>query len=139
MDDVSLIDDQGNIIATGTLSDDITTQFVAPFLSLRFNNKAYTGAFLMGLSMGYIGYKNKAELVYPMELNGSTFGLSLEMGYDIKLSDNLFLGFQASFLMGALSKMTMEDTNGSQTIEFEEGEYESMSRLDLSVGLRFSK
>jgi hypothetical protein len=138
MDDVYVDDGNGNI-RTGKMSDDISTQLFAPFFSIRLNNNSYTGAFLMGMSLGYIGYSNNAQLIDPMKLTGNVFGLSLEMGYDIGLSDNLFLGFQVSFLMGALSKITMDNANGTQTIELEEGNHESMSRLDLSAGLRFSK
>ena len=72
-------------------------------------------------------------------MTGSTLGISFDIGYDIGLSENLSLGFQLSVLSGTLFEYDWNDGSTTETINLEEGEYESLNRIDFSVGLRFGK
>lgn len=72
-------------------------------------------------------------------MTGRTAGLALDFACDIGLSENLALGFQISFLSGMLSEYNRNDARTSETIKLEKGEYESLNRIDFSVGLRFGK
>ena len=93
----------------------------------------------MNLSLGYMGYSNDKVIIDKYKMTGSTMGLSFDVGYDIGLSENLSLGFQISFLTGTLFEYDWNDGRKTETIKLEKGEYESLNRIDFSVGLRFSK
>ena len=93
----------------------------------------------MNLSLGYMGYSNDKVIIDKYKMTGSTMGLSFDIGYDIGLSEKLSLGFQLSFLSGTLFEYDWNDGSTTETIDLEEGEYESLNRIDCSVGLRFGK
>ncbi len=91
----------------------------------------------MNLSLGYLGYVNNKTVIDRYQMTGGTVGLALDLGYDIGLSKNLSLGFQISSVTGMLSKYKWNDGAAIRTIQLEKGEYESLNRLDFSVGLRY--
>lgn len=61
------------------------------------------------------------------------------MGYDVKLSEDLSLGFQFSILRGLLTKYDLTDGGYTEEIQLEKDSYESLNRIDFSVGLVFGK
>ena len=138
MDNIYLEDIDGNRIY-GKMSDDLTISFIGPTFSTRLLNHNKKNAFLSNVSLGYMGYSNDKVLIDKYKLNGSTLGLSLDISYDIGLSDNLSLGFQISYLKGTLLKYKLNHGSTTETIDLDEGEYESLNRIDFSVGLRFGK
>lgn len=138
LDNIYLEDTDGNR-TYGKMSDDLTISFVGPTFSTRLLSHNKKNALLMNLSLGYIGYSNDKIIIDEYKMTGSTMGLSFDIGYDIGLSENLSLGFQISFLSGTLFEYDWNDGSKTETIDLEEGEYESLNRIDFSVGLRFSK
>lgn len=123
----------------GKLEDNISVLYVAPVFSTRFFNHKKTNAFLMNISMGYLGYKNNATVVDSYNMEGSTIGLSLDLAYDVGISDNLALSFQLSFLGGSLTEYDVYARGQKEHVVAEKGEYESLSRVDLSIGFSFRK
>lgn len=137
LDDVYLEDNQGN--RHGRMSDDLTITYIGPYFSTRIFNHDKSNAFLMNLSLGYLGYSNNKVLIDNYKMTGSTMGLTFDLGYDIGLAKNLSVGFQLSFLTGTLFKYNWNDGTTTQTVKLEKGEYEGLNRIDFSVGLRFSR
>lgn len=86
-----------------------------------------------------MGYVNDAVFVDDFKISGITLGLSLGMGYDVKLSEDLSLGFQFSILRGLLTKYDLTDGGYTEEIQLEKDSYESLNRIDFSVGLVFGK
>jgi hypothetical protein len=123
----------------GKMSDDIMTSFFGPTFSTRFLNYNKRNAFIMNLSLGYMGYSNNKIVVDTYKLTGNTLGLAYGVGYDIGISENISLGFQLSLISGTLFQYTLDDGTSTETIKLEKGEYESLNRFDFSVGLRFGK
>lgn len=121
----------------GTMSDNITIKFIGPMAVSQIVSHDKKNAFLIGIGIGYMGYRNNSVVDTPLTIRGSTVGFSWDVGYDIGLSDKLALGFQISYLSGKLSKLDVKSGSYSQTIELEEGNYEGLARLDFSIGLRF--
>ena len=138
MDNIYVEDINGNR-TYGKMSDDLTISFIGPTFSTRLLNHNKSNAFLMNVSLGYMGYSNDKVIIDKYKMSGSTMGLSFDIGYDIGLSENLSLGFQISFLTGTLFEYDWNDGTKTETIKLEKGEYESLNRIDFSVGLRFSK
>ena len=132
MSDVSLTDENGAVIATGDLSEDVKLFF----LGLTYLNRKYSADrssyFFLGLNLGYYGYDEDAAIInYDIDVKGETLGFGLSLGFDFLTADNFALGIQASGLFGWLDKMRI---NGD---EVELSENENLSRIDFTVGIRF--
>lgn len=138
LDNIYLEDTDGNR-TYGKMSDNLTISFIGPSFSTRLLNHDKSNAFLMNLSLGYMGYSNDKVIIDKYKMTGSTMGLSFDIGYDIGLSENLSLGFQISFISGTLFEYEWDDGSIKETVKLEKGEYESLNRIDFSVGLRFCK
>jgi hypothetical protein len=132
---VSVRDINGNT-RTGNLADDISINFIGPSVSTKYSSKNLKHIFLFSAALGYMTYKNNAVIIDPYKITSSTFGSSLDANYDFKVIDKLYLGAHISFNGGTLKSITFD--NG-QVIkrELEKNEYESLTRIDLSLGLRF--
>lgn len=123
----------------GKISDNIKTSFIGPSFYSRLLDMNNRNTFVMSASFGYLSFEDNQVQIEDCKLTGSTIGLSLNVGYDVKLSEDLSLGFQLSFLQGALNKFDVIEVGRTREVELDEGEYESMNRIDLSVGLVFGK
>lgn len=133
------IDDNNGNRVYGNLSDDLTISFFGPTVLTRLLNHDKSNAFIFGLSLGYLEYSNEKVAVDAYKITGSTFGTDLNIGYEIGLSENFSLGFQVTSLIGLLTEYDISDGRITQTISLEKEEYESLNRIDFSVGIRFTK
>jgi len=138
MDNIYVEDSEGNI-TYGKMSDDLTISFIGPLYSSRLFDKAGKNAFIFNFAIGYMKYDNDKVIINNYKMTGETFGMVLDVGYDIQLSDDFSLGFQISYTMGALSKYDIFDGSTTKTIKLESGNYESLHRIDFSIGIRFNK
>ncbi|MFV0268376.1 MAG: hypothetical protein ACK5HT_14710 [Draconibacterium sp.] len=137
--DIYLDDEYGNR-TYGKMSDDLSISFIGPMFSTRLLSNSKKNAFLLNLAMGYMGYSNDKVIGgYKYDMTGSSFGMALDLGYDIGISEKLSLGFQLSLFAGSLTKYKQDDGISVETVKLEKGSYESLNRIDLSVGLRFNK
>lgn len=137
VDNVSATDAYGNV-RHGKISDNITVSFIGPFASTRFFNSKKNGALILNFGLGYLGYKDKSKVLgQEITVKGSTLGTSMDVGYDIRIGKKTFLALMVSGTFGTLSKVKVDDGSGEETIELDKDDYESLGRLDFSVGLRF--
>ncbi|MFB6318315.1 hypothetical protein [Saccharicrinis sp. FJH54] len=121
----------------GEMSDNIRINYWGPTLTSRTYNRLQNNAFYSTLSLGYISYLDDYIMIDNYSIKGHTIGYLLEIGYDIDLSNNVALGFQLSFYAGNLFNINISDGNTITEVQFEAGEYESVSRIDFTVGIRF--
>jgi hypothetical protein len=120
----------------GNIHDDISIGFVGPEFCTRLPSRNSLSALFVAIAIGYSGYKDDGYYNYPILIKGNTMGMGMDLGYDIGLSKNWAIGFQLSALFGTITEIDV--TQGSQTlhVELEKDNYESLARVDLSVGLR---
>jgi hypothetical protein len=130
-------DETGNIVYIGEMSDNTTTLFIAPTFFARFIHGRKENALSMSGGIGYIRYWDKAVFITPFSLIGNTIGVSYDIGYDFRLNDLLLLGINGGFTYGILS--TVKQIDATQTTTQTVDPPESLFRMDLSVGIRFSK
>lgn len=124
----------------GSMSDNIRIKFIGPVFTTRLFNSSKKNCLLTDLGLGYMDYRNKAFLVStPINIKGSTVGLYWSVGYDLGISENLALGFQVSLLTGTLTQLTTFNGTSTQKVKLDKDKYENLSRIDLSIGLRFNK
>ncbi|MDR0604369.1 MAG: hypothetical protein LBG80_08725 [Bacteroidales bacterium] len=135
--DVFTSDETGNTIYIGEMSDNTTTLFVAPAFSARFIQRKRDNALVMSAAIGYMRYWDKAVFTTPLSILGHTIGVSYDIGYDFRLNDFLLLGLNGGFTYGLLSEV--KESYASQTVTRVLEQPESLLRVDISAGIRFSK
>ena len=114
-----------------TLKDEHTIYYVGPMFSTRFFDMG-KGAYLINYSIGYLGYIDEGN-----DANGNftnkenAIGLSVDFGYDYWFSKNAALGVRLSLVGGKLKETNKTKSNVEPNSQI------SLSRLDISVGLRF--
>jgi hypothetical protein len=139
LNDIYIEYDDGTI-ATGDMSDRIKINYYGLVLSLRDISKNQSGAWLGSLSFGYMSYYNNAEFIREkMDITGGTVGMVVDLGYDFFLSDGFGLGLGLSISLGTLSELDLDDGSTIRTVELDSENFENLSRVDLSIGLRFNK
>lgn len=97
-------------------------------------------------SAGYLEYTEDGTYAdQSFTIKGNTLGLALDFGYDYWFSRSMALGVRMSVMGGTLKKYTKktaateEYAATTEKIKLRKAEYESLGRLDISVGLRFGK
>ena len=126
-------------IIHGTLADDIAITYVGASFDYRFLSAAKENAFFMRISIGYTGYLDEGSFGSDIaNVDGATVGLCYDLGYDFKLADHWYLGGQFSYRLGSLSTIYVTQNDGVRhQVVLEQGDYMSVSRVDLSLGLRY--
>jgi hypothetical protein len=137
IDNVYLEDHFGNL-RMGTLSDDIRVSFFGPSFSTRLASGNKKNLFLLNYSFGYIDYNNNAIVISPYKITGNTLGMGMDIGYDFEITENFLFGFQLSLISGVLKSYILDDGHTIQRIDLEKGHYESLYRIDFSIGIRIA-
>lgn len=100
---------------------------------LKSGNEVYMG--------GNLGYQSYKEVVAtngnPVQITGGTAGVGLELGYGMMMRDGYKFFINLSMLTGTVTNVTVLNSGIKQKVNLEKGEYESLSRLELTVGLLF--
>lgn len=134
---VILEDEDGNQ-QRAMLKEDVSIMYIAPYYSMRFYNWNYENFGWMRFGAGYTGYKNDAQLIYPLKMTANTFGISYELGYDLGVSENFAIGFGIGFHISVFSRYDVDYADGtSETIKLNSDETEGLGRIDLVFGFRF--
>ncbi|MDB4335005.1 hypothetical protein OAA06_01460 [bacterium] len=123
----------------GDMSDDIDISFIGPSFFTRFMLPNKNQSYHVNFSIGYMIYSHDNLLIDRFKYTGTTSGTALDIGYDFGLSENLSIGLQISLIGGSLGAITKDDGTDIETLKLESGDYESLNRIDFSIGLRFNK
>lgn len=120
--------------SNGILSDRLSISFIGPSIS---TTKVYLNGNSVFTSVyaGYINYIDDQVAITRSKLNGETFGIGIEGGFEVSVNDNLMLSFQASLFNGSLRKYQVTQGKITKTVYLEKGEYESLLRIDLAAGI----
>lgn len=123
-----------DIKSTDIPFDKITSsiQFFGPSFSARLAN-TQTGFLHLGIALGYIGYveKDKKDSATAMKWTGGSFGSAYDIGYDLRITDKIYIGAQLSLLSGTVT-IKSGDVAGSQ-----QGK-NNLSQINLFGGIRFT-
>ncbi len=120
----------------GALSDHLRISLYGLSFTLRSLKGHHPGTYYLTYYAGYVRYRDNAVFVKPYKIIGNTIGMGMDTGVDIELAENFLIGFQASFLAGGIRKFKVDNGNRVQTVILEKGSFESLYRIDLSIGLR---
>ena len=104
----------------------------------RYLNVAETYRMTTTYSFGLTTYRNEAEYLNEyLLLTGRNFGTDAAINLEYYITDNLSLGAELSAFYSMLRKVKITDGTNTQTIDLDKETYENLSRLDLSIGIRF--
>ncbi|MBC7913707.1 MAG: hypothetical protein H7Y07_06250 [Pyrinomonadaceae bacterium] len=122
---------------TGRLQDDVSIHFIGPAYYNKFVSRNKKTVISSGLSIGYLSYKNNGVIIDNFILTGNTIGFAFDFGVDAMLSKELGLGFKFANTSGSLSELEKNDGRTTQSIKLKDDQRESISRIDLSIGLKY--
>jgi hypothetical protein len=123
----------------GRIANDIRIDFVGPFFSARRSLPNNRHSLLVNFGLGYMSYRDDGTLLTNFTAQGNTLGLCGDISYDISLTNNFAIGLQLSYLAGSLQEYELTHGGHTQTIKLENDKKESLSRIDFSLGLRFTR
>ena len=87
---------------------------------------------------GLAFYRNEAELFSGNYLaTGYSFGMDGSLGLEYFVKPGLSVGAELSTFYASLRKFELTDGSDTQTMELEIENYENLSRVELSLGIRF--
>ncbi len=137
LNNVSFTPNNGGPNVFGTLANNVSIDFIAPYLSVRQISKNQKNALLMGIALGYIGFKDDIIEYNKYTVTSSSFGMMLDLGYDVGLSKNTALAFQIAYLASTLNYRDVND--GTKTIRqtFDKNSFIGLGRLELGIGFKF--
>ena len=130
-------DDEGNYYE-GTMSNVHTLTFIGVSLGALTAN-SQNGKHMLNVEglAGYLSYKDSAEeFGYKYTLSGQTIGLGFGFGYDYRITQHIAIGAEASYYIGALSKVTYDDGTHKEVIDLGNSK-EGLQRFNLKAGIRF--
>ena len=90
------------------------------------------------ISIGMAAYRNEAEYLNGyFLLTGKNIGMDTRLGLEYLITKNISAGADLGLFYSTIRKLKMTDGTSSVDIELEKDNYENISRIELSVGLRF--
>jgi len=89
------------------------------------------------ISTGLTTYRDEAEYLHGYYLlTGKNVGIDLGIGLEYFLTSRISLGADLSVFYSSIRKVKITDGTSSSTIELDKENYENLSRIDLSAGIR---
>lgn len=139
LSNISILDSVTGKFRTGELKDDITLHYIGPSLCTRINSFNKKTSFISNISLGYLSYQNSVTVIDNFKLNGNSLGLLWDIGMDYSIKKNLLLGIIFSYKFGTLSHVKYKDGIQIRTLNFDQNEFLNISRIDLSIGLKWTR
>lgn len=136
-DDNAYLESRSGVMKYGTLSDKINISFFGTSLSLHSLAGHSNTSLYSNYSLGYFYYRDENITLVPYKITGGNLGFVLDGGWDVYLSDSFIIGIQGSLTAGVIRKFKINDGNGVQIVTLDKGNYESLYRIDLTIGFRF--
>ena len=121
---------------SGSVRDQVDILFAGPQLSYRFMGKTGRSALLMNMALGYMAIRDRSKAVSEtLQIDGACLGFAMDLTYEYKILDALWLGLQLSALGGSVSSATFSGTASTQKISLEERE--GLAHVVVSAGIRY--
>lgn len=125
---------------SGYLSEQITMHFFGPSVSNRFVSSNPKNVFVTNIAIGYMNYRNAVGRDNQnFRMMGNTVGMAFELGYDFEVSNNTAIGLSITAYLGGLNAVNIKRGSSSQKLTLDDGDRESLSRIDFTIGYRYLK
>lgn len=120
------------------MDKDLSVQFIGPCLSTRYLHADMKNAVYFNMAYGYVSYRVNYLADVDFSARGNTLATIYDLGYDLGLTQNVGVGFQISYFKGILKEYKSVYEGEKQNVYLEPGKYESLHRLDFSIGLKLN-
>jgi hypothetical protein len=128
---ISLEDPDTGQMIYETIKHHIMVHFFAPQICTRIPLSDF-GFLNFTFSAGYLRYRSDRSFYNPLKIYGDAFGLEPGFSADIFITKNIAFTLGVSYMFGVLKKIIVHN----QIFDLSKENYEGLSRLDASVGLR---
>ena len=129
----------GLYLIYGTYSENIYVSFAG--LSLFYTEplgRSQKFSIYASYAAGMTFYRNEAETFQGNVLiTGNALGMDGSLGVEYLISPSIAVGAELSAFNSLLKKVEMTDGTNTQTLELEKENFENLSRVELSLGIRF--
>lgn len=123
---------------SGMYNDVVDLRFIGAIMASRNVSASGNGVFFLDCGVGYLSYTDAGRMVNQSGvIKGGTLGACLDVGYDRRLMNNLFLGITLSTVSGTLSSYTETVSGKTEKITLDRDEKEGLMHVDLSLGIRY--
>lgn len=118
------------------IENNINISFVGPSLIYQFFSPTEKSILYSTISLGSLNFTND-ELIGDLNFKGSqdTLGMDFGLGYDVFIDKNIALELGVNLLIGGFNELDIEV--GGETESIDLPEREDLSRVELSLGLRW--
>ena len=129
---------EGNNLIYGNLSEKIYVNFFGVTFHTQqcFANQPklrLTSTYALGLAT----YRNETDaIVRRFLLTGKSFAADINIGIEYFVRKNISLGMDLSGFYSSIHKLKVNDGTNSTTMELDKDNYENISRIDLSFGIK---
>lgn len=126
--------------AEGSVRDNISIIYSGVMYAIRVISEDSRHIFWMNYGLGLSNYIDKG--VTPKQdltISGSVLGYDIDLGYDLQIVKNLYLGVAASLYTGSLAAITYKDneTGKRETVTLNSKQRENIGQLSITGGLKF--
>ena len=123
---------------SGMYSEAMDIMFVGPMMSTRKVGASGNGIFMLNYGLGYLGYDDYGRIIDDtLRIKGGTLGVCLELGYDYRIANNIFLGANLGAMSGTLTSCTVTTNGHPVQRKLDKDEYESLLHAYLTLGVRY--
>ncbi len=89
------------------------------------------------LSGGITLYRDEMKMLYQgLLITGNAFGVDAAIGFEYRVSPLISVGTEISGFRSRLTKLNMKSAREEKKVTLAEGEYEDLTRLEISAGIR---
>lgn len=132
----SAIDSTGKTLY-GELRDDISISLIAATVDFRTFSKSGKNSFHFKLGLGYCGYKDVGGFIKYGKIESSSFAMTYDFSYNIFLADHWYFAPSLAYRIGTLTSYDITVDNITRHVRLSSNNYEGLTRVDLSFGLRY--
>ena len=117
------------------LTEKIKFYYIAPHFAGRLPVMDNKGTVIMNASVGFAYYHDKVLMSTTFDVKKPTIASGIDIGYDFNIGESFAIGVMASFLICVFK--IEEALVQNKVMKLEEPVKNNMSRIDLTIGLRF--
>ena len=119
------------------ISEKMKFYYVAPHFAARVPVMDDKGALIMNASVGFAYHHDKTLTPFLIDIKKPTIASGIDIGYDFNIGENFAIGVMVSMLVCVfkIDEFTMQ--NQTVVLSGDEIMKSNMSRIDLTLGLRF--
>jgi len=134
-DNLILTNNNTNQVSYGSLNTTSNINYASPVLYTRFISANKKTIFFSNFSIGYTGYKEVNSGILNFTSTAGSVGFGIDLGVDFMLNKNLALGLNAGYTNGNLNQFELDHGTYKEKLQLAKGQFESLARLGVGVGL----